>query len=31
LPAPLRANQLPSADDPVMHKALDLLQTKKAA
>lgn len=32
-PAPLRANQLPGADDQVMHKALDLLQgpAKKAA
>jgi carboxyl-terminal processing protease len=30
-PGPLRANQLPGADDPVMHKALDLVQQKKAA
>ena len=32
-PAPLRANQLPSADDPVVRKALDLLQgqARKAA
>jgi hypothetical protein len=32
-PAPLGVNQLPSKDDPVVHKALDLLKndTRKAA